>query len=282
MKLKFKGAEIGAKKPAVPKQEGALKLKGGDFLDILRRIHLGGLIEGCVLEISNMRVSSMAVDPTNTIFLTAGKMLKGIGFDSIIGIGNLDLLIKFLAVAKDEEITLNIVDERRLIVDRGSRGQLDFLLTETDLIPTRFDPGEEGLQKLLESGIYKVVLTDEIRQDYLQYFSIIGSKELTLIHNKGKVLFSGGSSAEHQFHLPVGAIEGSKAGNKAKFKMQFYGDYLAAIMKVIEFETATKVAMYFDEGKPLIVMQDNSNIWALLPVVEAGGEPIKEDDDIPF
>lgn len=245
---------------------------GTNLSRLLRRIHLGGLIEEAVVDMDSC--SSQAVDVTNSLFLKVAteSNIENVG---IVGIGNLSLVCKYLDTFKGE-IDISKDGNRMIIAGKG-RGSLKYLTTDPEFIPTTVEEG--NIESLLEPCVVSVDLEKQSCSDISTYFSLIKAKSATLTFDpKTKmVVMDSGLSSDHQFNFPLGkgAVVSGKV-IKSKFSVNIYSEHISAIFNVLEWpadksKDPSPVLLMAPEH-PVIICQDEDNMWAMLPLAQTVDE----------
>lgn len=225
---------------------------------LLKRVYLGGVVDECVLTaIEEGFAYIQAVDISNTIFIDVATNvpLPALGK---VGLGSLGMLCKFFDATKGSNYTLNL-DQNRLVILAGQHGRLNYLLTQADLIPTTVDDSA-SMTKLLATCTHEIALTEEKAKDILTYLSMLKLPSVALSYCPPEAVISGGLESEHQFDLSLGTATGDAA---LPFAVNVHADKLAAVLGVLEWGTPV---LHFAAGRPLIVEQDADNLWALVPV----------------
>ena len=243
---------------------------GEQLLKLIRRINLGGIIGEAIIDFDNS--SAQAVDVTNSLFLKVknGESLNKIG---TVGIGDLALLGKYIDTFKDSDIALKKKDNRIIFSSKG-HGQLSYLTTDTDFIATAVN--EEDISLLIKPCVIKVELTKEVCSDISTYFSLVKSKSANIMVNAKTetVSLTGGEKTEHQFEINIGKFSfvGKKKASFESFSMGIYSDHFSSVISVLEWSKEESPTILMAPEHPLIFMQNEENIWALLPVGETTEE----------
>lgn len=242
------------------REEGVVDVRS--FGLFLRRVFLGGIVESCVVIFKKGIISVQAVDMSNSVFLSCKSSLSGFSQGWELGLGNLDLLVKFLSSVEEKEVKFKVL-ENRLVLRRPRHGELRYLLTEADLIPTAVeDKGSVG--KLVKQCDYKLPLTVSVRDDIVGFVNTVKTKDVRLSFGKEKAYLVGGADTEHQFRVNMGKVKGLGE----PFELCIYGDHMVKVFDVLEFGEKEKPLLLFGDNKPLVVQQDADNTWALVHVSE--------------
>lgn len=263
-------------------------IDGSKLAVFFGNVHLGGLLEECVLCAEGELLYVRAVDLTNSVFIyceVSGAGLELPAKVTQLGIGNLGLLCKMLDLAKQEPITMRY-SGNRLDIDRGEHGVLHYLLSDPSVIPTVVEQAD-AIEKLEELCTSYTALSQVWQKDFLAYAGIVASKIVFLQVEDDKLVLVGGTSTEHQFRLVVGDVLPLKKRKPVgeAFRLAIYGDHLKAVLQALEFTVQSATAeqgkkitfddqapeFWYSEGKPLLV-RSKANVWALVPVEMTEGE----------
>jgi hypothetical protein len=247
---------------------------------LLRRAFLGGLLEECVIEFGNDGAGFInAVDMSNSLFLSCSEPLlregESIGGFERLGFGNLPLLCRFLADVAEADILVSR-EENRLFFKRSSgQGELRFLLTDPEVIPTTIEE-QDVVESLLAQCVLSLPLTSDVCNFFSSYTGLIKTKaaQLTYQAKTGATWMIGGLKTEHQFELDfgtAGTIDPESDVPEEDFTVGCYGDFMSAVFQTLEFEEGRgQPGMLFSPGNPVVVVQDMDNplwnMWALVPV----------------
>lgn len=236
---------------------------GAKLLRMLKRAHLGGIVEEAVVDLDTYSIQ--AVDITSSLFVNVAEDgdIDGIG---TVGIGNLALVCKYLETFKGD-VSLAI-DGNRLIISSQGRGKLKYLTTDPEFIPTAVKEGNVGA--LLEQCAISVALEKAACADIVTYFGLIKPKSAHFKYEaKSKtVTVESGLASDHQFALPLGKAK-IISGGKSSFSVEVYSEHVGAIFGVLDWsDEKEKPMLFMQDQHPIIVRQNDKNIWALLPLGE--------------
>jgi len=253
---------------------GGAKINVGKMNELLKRVHLGGAIGDCVLEIyKDGRAGVKAIDLTNSIFLFCyiKKAISGMRKRVDVGIGNLQLLQKYFQSIDDGAISFEISDEENRIIFRREKkkSHFDYLLKDSDLISTKFDSEDKNyLDKLLDGAVYSVGLSETQRDLFVSLcntLSMAETKQVRVHTEDGCVKLVGGIETGHMFEIDLG-----KPKQKVKKGVDsiYYVDHLHKVLGAVDFGDGVDVKLHFGPESPLVVLIDNQNFWALSEVSE--------------
>ncbi len=254
--------------------KGKIKIK--PLLHFLEEIHLGGVLNECLINIKKGKGKVNAVDITNSVIIAGRKKIFSKDINADLGIGNMEFLIKFLAAAQDERISFELRDNylRFITKSKSSKKTLDYLLTQPDLIATRFDllkskkdKGQSPIIKILDSLEYSTDLSSQFIKDHCSYMTLLKNQtkneNVTISFNEdGEIKFVYGEKNSHMLKL---SLE-SEIEEGEDFEVKINGENLSRIFMSIKFSQEDPPSISFSEDKPVVV-QSNSIGWALVPIM---------------
>ena len=255
-------------------KSGGARINVEKMNDVIKRVHLGGAIGDCVLEVyKDGRVGAKAIDLTNSIFLFCyiKGVISGMRKRVDVGIGNLQLLQKYFQSIDDGAISFEISsEENRIIFKREKKkSHFDFLLKDSDLISTKFDAEDKNyLEKLMGGVVYSVGLTETQRDLFVSLcntLSMAETKQVRVHTEGGCVKLVGGIETGHMFEIELGK---PKQKVKKEVDLIYYADHLHKVLGAIDFDEGVDVKLHFGPDSPLVVLIDNQNFWALSEVSE--------------
>ena len=103
-----------------------------------------------------------------------------------MGLGNLELLIKFLSTLEEDKVIFNEKkkDDYKFFIQRAdSRRKLEYLLTGTDLIATKLETEKKKkstYKRMTEMMDNNVELTSTFIKDFLSYISLLKTKNVLM------------------------------------------------------------------------------------------------------
>jgi hypothetical protein len=231
---------------------------------LLKKVYLGGIITEAVVDFGANTIQ--AVDPSSALFIkvTEPPSEDGVGR---VGIGNLSTVIKHLDVINGE--TSIMKNGNRLVIGASGRGEIKYLITAEEFISSAV--AEDNIDALLEPCVVQLELTQQNCSDFSTYMSLVKNKSTTFIYDPtdSTVRVDAGLESENQFTIPFGKAE---CYNKVPaFSVTVYSQHLDQIFGVLEWGKEPPLILMAPEH-PLIVAQDENNIWACLPLANTGGE----------
>ena len=239
-----------------------LKLDRTRILNILKNCYLGGLIEECILKIKNGKGIIEAVDITSSIIVVTKKRILPKGINTILGIGNIDLLAKSISAMPDN-IKAFLGDDYFSISNSGGRRKLIYLLTDPDLISTKIemDDNEKILDKIRKSSKYTAELTESFIQDFQTNISLLKIKEVSLKAKGDALTFVCGGENDHQYKMRLE----NEIDCDENMEVKLNGENLSKVFSVISRDEDEPVTIQFGENSPLVINGKDS-VWALTPL----------------
>jgi len=238
------------------------------MLSILKQTYLGATINECVISIEKGKGTIEAVDITNTLVFISTASVASKKVSCAIGLGNIEMIIKFLSTMTDSKLHFKLTDDRMLISRKDKRRRLDYLLTQPSLIGTRLrlddeDEDVEPLEAYLNTIEVRAELNESFVKDIGSYLSTLKTKSLSIKVKDKDVAFTLGPKTEHQFKLSLPLMD-SKDND---FSLKINGEYLAKILSSVEFDEDNVPTIGFSEEGPVVVECDSS-MWAITPSEE--------------
>jgi len=260
------------------------RIKKKQILQLLKEIHLDGVFNECLIIIKKGTFHVSALDITNSMIITTHQKIIKSALNDELGIGNIDLLIKFLSSLPEEKITFSKIDNYLLfsIKNSNSRKKLEYLLTQPDLISTRLltdnkskkrnRKADDEVKKILKQNQFHSELSEQFLKDHSTYMAMMKAQNksdiVTISFNEaGKITFIYGEKNSHRLMLNLE----SDITEGEDFSLNVNGDHLSKIFNIIEYSTEAPPFIHFDEDKP-IVIQHRSTAWALVPIVDEEGD----------
>lgn len=250
-----------ARKSGVEKTEG---FNGTSFCNLLRRVHLKGLLEECVVKTDKETCSIQAVDMSNTVFVSSKEKIAGIK-DFNVGLGKLSLLVNFL---EEEQATQGTIKDGWLILKKKGHGTVKTLLLEKDQVPTAFNPENQKnpVQEIKKITNAELVMEKKSVENLLYYINLMNCNTVLFKVKGSTVCVSNNKDSEQQFDLRFGVCAGEKG--KDEYITEVFGQYLSAVLRTLTWEgDGSTPSMRLGPGAPILISQNKDNHWALTPIV---------------
>lgn len=243
-----------------------------NLLTMLRQCHLGGALEECILEIEEGGGIIKAIDITNTITVSIkGNISKEM--DGELGLGNIDLIIKFLASMEDKKILIKVSSSKQHLELQSPNGKrrLRYLLTVPDMVVTKMETKKKNPFRALEKKMEnEIKLNEKTIHDFLSYSAILKEKNtslrLTDVKEKKRLSIIYGDLTEHQFEIVLD--EDYQTGEDNGFDIVVNGEFIARIFNVIQYDEDNPPTLSFTNADMPILIKDKSAMWFVTPITE--------------
>ncbi len=247
-------------------------IKRQPFLNVLKQIHLGGVIEECEVVVEKGKINIEAVDISNSLIaISRGTRALPKGEELRLGLGNLEILTKFMS-SFDDNILYKNRETAIMLKRKDGRRKLNYLLTQPEMIATRLrteedDEDDDPLEKIEEMTNYVAELTPTLIKDYLSYIAMVNTKDATLSYDGETVNFTCGAEDDHQFSLELSSDVSTTGDEEEPCQIKINGEHLAKIFGVLEYDEDEPPTIHFNEDVPVLIMSQTCS-WALIPVTE--------------
>lgn len=251
----------------------------GALINMLKKVHLGGAINECLLQVHKGQGHIEAVDMTGNLIIISDQVIWRSSDSEDLGLGNVELLIKFLGTLNDEKTSFKIEDLVFLIQRKDKRRKLTYQLSEPETIATRLvfedddDEEENAYEQIMEMVEYKADLTQNLVKDYLSYVTMTKQKDTRVVFKDDTVIFKIGEHDDHKIELVLeNETEEIDDPDGDEFSVQVNGDHLSKIFSIIEFddEDPPTISLSSKDGAPVIIQsgseEDEQTTWSLLPL----------------
>ncbi len=240
---------------------------------LIKKAYLGGIVGEAIIDFGANVIQ--AVDPTNSIFIKVSEKSQE---DTIgkIGIGDLSMVIKHLDAIKGE--TYIKKQAKRLVVGAKGRGEIKYLTVAEEFISSAVS--EDNIDALIDPCVVKVNMNQQACSDFSSYMALAKTKFAKFSYDaKTKsVNVDSGLESEHQFTIPFGKAE--LIDDKAKiesFSVSVYGNHVDQIFGVLDWSIKEEPPMILMAPEhPLLIVQNEENIWACLPLAETNETSTEE------
>ena len=255
-----------------------MRVEAGSLCRLMDRVHLGGILDECILSLTQDDSYVKAVDISQNLILSCSEEVILVGkkdADQQLGLGStaLPLICKFLGNIGDGSVDVKYKGNR-LSLTHPNQGKVEVLLSDPETVITATKE-EDFVTSLLDDCFMQLELKQNVAESFLFYMSLLRTEALFLqVSDEGEAQLIGGKADEHQFTLPIGEVKTlSKKASVGEFYSQFYGDHFKAVVQVLNWEKkASPLLLFGKEGTPLLIKQDDDNVWALAPVTSSDRE----------
>lgn len=250
-------------------------IKVAPFLGMLKQIHLGGLLDECVLEIKEGMGHTESVDITNSLIVICDRPVASKDINVELGLGNISLLIKFLSTIDSNELLFKYKDTGFELKKPNGRRKINYLLTNPELIATQLQADDEKkkdpYKKMKRMMEQKVELTESFIKDFLSYIGLLKTKDVALeFDGEEELAFVCGGTNDHKLKLIL-STEVESAEESDEFKIKVNGEFLASVFSTIDFNEDSPPILSLAEDKLIMIENDNA-AWALVPLTDSDEE----------
>lgn len=241
-----------------------------NVLEMLKRAALGGLNKDCIIMSTPEGSAVMTLDESQSVFCHA-NCNESFG-EHILGIGRIDILMKYLAGVPSESIMATVQDNRVVFTD--SNTNFRYLLSDPANIRCQLEEeyvpknGEDYAQTFEECP-FSIALTDEDRTYFKKMMGITCPRTVTVKMSKsGRVTIAGGGDNEHNFDRVIGAakITEDSGATFAPVEIKLYGDIIKRVFE--ELTVGVMTTMYIaTDGSAIAFIQDGV-LYNIKPITE--------------
>lgn len=231
------------------------------LVESLESVHLGGIVEDCVVRIVDSVAHIKAMDMTSSVYVQTSCPFEN--KDDIIGLGNLALIIKYLKSYSSAKMEFSRVDNT-LTIKPDNGATLRYLLSQVDLVPTYDsswdESGMDPIAEIIEKFDVSVVLNEGVVKEFLKLMSLFKPNGVLVnVSRRGRVSLHAGNETDHQFTQVLG--DSSKQVENP-FSIKLYGANLSAVLSALNY--AEPVTLYIVGNEVSIVMENSA--WVLSPL----------------
>lgn len=233
-----------------------IPLETGKCCSLFSRVCLEGVIEQCVAVSEGGKTAVLAVDMSNSVFVSA---LADLGIpDSVLGIGNLSSVVRILSQGGEFLITTT---EGALILKKKGYGSVRFTLMKPEEIPTSVSDDTAGSQILSKCKTCFILERED--SEKIQFFaSVLPSSVIQVTGSKGRISFASPTTELNRFSTGAGSFEGKDFANRV------FGSFLLkALKEAFSSAEVKQVEIRTGDKLPLIVCLDSENFWAITPIM---------------
>lgn len=261
------------KKKAKSFQKGDVLFNVKDFSSILKKIYLSGLIPSCALVLKkDGSASGKVMDLSSSIMCSCEMICFNGDCEKTIGLGSIDLLIKFLSSVTGKEVVVSFEGENRAVVScEKKKSKLSYLLTDPELIPTTIPKPELIQTQIVDACHNSFKLTEDVASNINSYITMIGVRSVYIVVEDDEVKITGGSGDEHQFEVSVGSGD-----NLDDFKVCLSADFVQKVLSTVDFGKSKDIeVLYGGETTPVVFVENKKIVFAIAPQFE-----YEEDEEV--
>lgn len=249
--------KISKKKPAT---------SGGDSFNVaglnslLKKVHLGGVIEECLLTIKKGIGTIEAIDPTNCVFVSVTEKICDKSENSDLGIIEMATMIKLLDSIQEDEVGFKVASEQIVFNIKG-RGKAKFTLAQPKLISTAV--GDVDISGIKKGSPHEIEITKKHVDDFSYFMGLFSSGTTIIESKKNKVTIGSGEQDEKSFEISFGKGKGIP-----DFQVSVYGELLKSVLNELDWDEEAEIpTLNMGEGSPVFIQQGDVS-WALTPEEE--------------
>ena len=233
-------------------------INASDLLIFLKKVFINGTIPSCKITTYDDGLWVVdAIDPNGILITSVQKeILPGNEWD--IGVGDISILIKYLTMVGNNDVSVNL-DKNRFKL-KSKKGNLNFLTTELDFIPTQVEGDNDPISDIMEIVEFELSFDDNIKKDIISLIGILKSELLTLnLLENGNVEINCGEKTTHQSKIKIGNVDNKK---KKAFNITINSEVLLNVLNIISPVEELPI-IKFAENTPIIIDELNNAIWAI-------------------
>lgn len=253
-------------------------IKSSSLLLLLKNVFLGGLLEECLMEVKNGVAKIEAIDITSSVIVIgSAKIIKDKDFNFSFGLGNIELLIKFLSSIEDNKIMLSVKENIMTIKKKDNLRKLNYLLTNQELISTKLEENEDEdktpyIKKIIKALHNNIPLSKEFIKDYMSFVGMLKNKNTSLnFDGEETVSFTCGINEDNTFELKLKDKVVKEKKNREAFTIKINGEYLSKVFNAIDFDDEEPAVLRFAKNKPIMI-ENKSMYWTLIHLSDAENE----------
>lgn len=237
------------------KSETNISNKG--LVRMLKQVHLGGLVEQCVLSFNDGTVSTQCVDMANSMFISA-RAKTDVSDKLKIGINHLGTLCKYLEDGGEEATC--IIKEKVLLAKRKSFGQMKFTLLDPEQVPNNVDD-DDATNKITKGLELSCALSEEVIKAFAYNMGLAKSGGVIFEVNDNSLHLKSNKTENIQFNIPIGEVKTSE-----EISIEVLGEHLAKVFDIVSSDK--EVTIHFGAEKPVVIKSKNT-VWAFTPIRQA-------------
>jgi hypothetical protein len=248
------------KKPVKKKTTGGDSFNVAGLNSILKKVHLGGAIEECLLVIKNGIGTIEAIDPTNCVFVSVKERVSGKDENCELGIIEMATMIKLLDSIQEDEVDFKVASEQITFKVKG-RGEARFTLAKPELISTSV--GDVDVSDIKESSPNEVEIEKKHVEDFVYFMGLFGSGTTVIESRKNKISLGSGEQEEKSFKNSFG-----KGASIPDLQVSVYGDLFKSVLNELTWDEDSETpTINIGEDSPVLIQQGKAS-WALTPEEE--------------
>jgi len=229
------------------------------FARSIMDVYLGGIIDECVVTVEDGKAKIKAMDLTTTLFVdTVTEFDQD---DCVIGVGNMDLLSKIIAITD----AITGFSESHIEFKPEKSSKVRFLLFEPDLVPSfNTEWTDDIVDQELASNNYcePFKLKASKLEQFKVWNDIFKIPSIGITVKNGALSFHCGREASHQFAVKLGNVSGLDS-----LSIKVLGKFILPVLNALDFELDP--VLYLSEEGP-VVIRTKTSTWMI--------QPLEQDD----
>ena len=263
-------------KKTEPKKQSGEGVNLTNLIALFKAVCLNNVIVDVALDIEDGVGKIHALDPTNCAFVFAEEKIGG--EDLNIGITDLPVLLKIFEgeVTKELEgdFPITVSDNSLQINLPSHQGVINWQLVEPNMISSYMESGLKALEKISESTLHSVELTEEHINNFSHVHNILKNEVITFKVDNGKITIGSGPTELRKFRCDFGEV--SKKIDDMEIGV--YGSFLGPIFDLLKFDKKSDAPQinFGTSSDPVVIRQGEERTWVLIAAEVAPSEP--QDD----
>jgi len=247
-----------------------IKIKTQNFIDLLNHVNLGGIISECIVSVNRGKAKVHAVDATQSLVVITHANIMSKTTNLELGLGNVELLSKFLATIEDNDVTVKHANSIFTLMRKDGRRKLEYLLTQPEFISTKLvdeDSKKDPYKTMVGLTTVNAELTSTFIKDYLNYINMLKTKDTTIVLDRAGLKFICGGIDDHQFELTLSSDVESE--DEDWFESKANGEHLAKVLNTVsnEYDQDEPPVIMLGERVPTVI-ENGTSLWALMPLYD--------------
>lgn len=236
---------------------------GMQFADFFKRISCDGAIKDCIIDSRPEYMFVRAMSPSEGIFATVTAPFS-IGYDGLLGIGDISKLIKFATNVGDAEMSVDITNERIILKSANTRLKLLLVAPDTvQCVPSKDTQDIEGTT-LANNCDVSAIITGENAKRFAFNTGLVKSDALTINFEKNRLSLDGGTNATDMFSIDLGEPVYEEHSNPVHISISAVD--FASVLKTVKASDSPIEFMLSTDGDDIVVIRSNTDIWAFASV----------------
>ena len=241
----------------------SIQFDGQKLVNVLKRVHLKGLLEECTLTIDKGQGKVYAFDHSGSVVVMSKGAVCDKNVNLTLGLTNLPTIISF--VEGDEKIEATIENATNsegvsqwLTLNKGDLGQIRLLLAAPGSISTDLagDPEAQKKEALHEIKVTFDLIPEKVAQ-LLNYISLLGCSTVVFKTVNGDLIATTNERDRQQFTLKMGYSLSDP------LRVEVYSQTLVLVLNKLSMGKDEAPTLSLGEQTSIIIQQNDENLWLL-------------------